>query len=149
MTIAYEIIVLIMKRCPTQYQPIFAIVLPALREFWTQMSLKLFQSSPNADVCAGVITVKYSISVTHTIILCNTIGTIATEVTSWILIAVDFFLNICLAGRLVCMRKRNSYNMQKQIDVLQELVLYELAEFLVPPPFCFVQLILNSYDLTL
>ena len=36
------------------------------------------------------------------------------------------------------MRKRNSSTMQEQIDVLQELVMYELVEFLVPPSFILV-----------
>ena len=138
MLIGYETIVVIMKRCPTQYQPIFALGLPAMREIWTRMSLKILPTSLNEDFGSGAISVKYAITVAHTIKLCNTIGTVATEATSRLLMAIDFLFNIYLAVRLVWLRKKPSYNLQEQIDVLQELVLCELVEFLVPPSFTLV-----------
>ena len=102
------------------------------------MLLKILPTSENGHFGTGAIAVKYGVAEAHTIQLCNTIGTVATEATSWTLITLDFSLNIYLAMRLVWLRKRHSSNVQEQIDVLQELVLYELVEFLVPISFALV-----------
>ena len=138
MNISYESIVVVLKRCPLEYQHIFALAMPALREVRIWITMKLVQTSEHNDLTGVTIALKYGISVYHTMGLCNTIATIATEGTSWILITVDFFLNICLALRLIWLKKRHPNNIQQQINVLQELALYELVEFLVPLAFTMV-----------
>ena len=135
---SYEFIVVVLRRCPSNYQPIFALALPILREACIWTAIKLARKPAKFDLRGATIALKYGFSVAHTLILCNTIGTIATETTSWLLIAVDFFLNIYLAIRLVWLKKRQPYKIQEQIDVLQDLALYELVEFLASASFLLV-----------
>ena len=74
----------------------------------------------------------------HTIILCYVVGSFATETTTWILVGVDFSINILLCLWIVWTRKRHPGNVQKQIDLLQDLAVYELVEFHSPLSFILV-----------
>ena len=132
MVVLYSIIVLVLRKYPNQYQPLIALSLPFLRESWIWLSMKLALNSANGDVSGATIALKYRISLEHTITLCTTIGTIATEATSWVLIGVDFSFNIYLVLQIVWLNKRHPDNVQTQIDTLQDLALYELVEFQAP-----------------
>ena len=134
---SYEVVVVVLRKCPPQYQPIFALALPALREVNIWIAIKYAKKSARFDLCGATIALKYCFSTAYTFSVCNTIGTIATETTSWILIALDFFFNIYLAFRLVWLRKRHPDKLQAQIDVLQDLGIYELVEILASASFLF------------
>ena len=133
-----EVAVGVLRVCPLQYQPIIALALPALREANIWIAIKYAKKSARFDLRGATIILKYTYSIAYTLMLCNLIGTIATEATSWMLIVLDFFLNIYLAIRLVWLKKRHPNKLQEQIDVIQDLGLYELAEFLGSASFLLV-----------
>ena len=138
MATSFEVVVVLLKKCSPLYQPIFALALPALREACIWIGIKLAKKSAVYDLCSATIVLKYGYSVAYTLSICNFIGTIATETTSWMLIVVDFSLNIYLAIRLVWLKKRHPNKLQEQIKVLQDLGLYELVEFLASTSFLLV-----------
>ena len=127
-----DVISSIVKKSSTQYQPIVALLFPALREATEWISLKLIKDSANGDGQEAKIIVQHQISVRYSILLCTIIGNSATNTTSAVLIALDFSMNIYLCLRIIRSRKRQPHMLQAQIDELQDLALYELVEFQTP-----------------
>ena len=71
----------------------------------------------------------------HTIWTCYNLGSFTTNVTSWVLMSIDFSLNILLCLRIVWTKLRNGHKINERISTLQELAAYELAEFHAPLSF--------------
>ena len=122
----------------SEYQHFVALLLPLTRELYLWIALKSINNCYNGDERRTKIFLQYAISNRHIMNLCFVVGSFATTTTSWLLMIVDFSLNVLLCLRIVWTRKRNSYQMQKQIILLQDLVVFELVEFQGPLAFIFV-----------
>ena len=70
--------------------------------------------------------------------MCYIIGWSTDEITAWVLMGVDFLMNIYLCLRIVWSRKRNPENLNDQTNLLQELAIVEMVEFLAPLSFILV-----------
>ena len=127
-----DFITTIVKKSSPLYQPFIALLFPILREMTEIMSEKLIRYSADGDKQGAIIVVKYTIATRYTIRLCMIIGGAATTATSWLLIAVDFSMNIYLCLRIIWLRKRETSLIQDQIEKLQQLAVYELVEFQAP-----------------
>ena len=130
MDMCFEIIFEVIRQSSNQYQPIVALMLPALREVYTRVSIPLIQRAAFGDECGAMIYLKYAIHIHYASLLCIVLGSLATESTSWVLIAVDYTYNMWLCFKII--RKQNPRMIEEQIDALQELALCELAEFHTP-----------------
>lgn len=147
----------IVKKCQDPYQPIAALMFLVLMDLYIirigmdwkleintktdlyeWISLKVIQKSGNGDIPGGTIILKHTIAIRHTISLCYIIGNVATDMTSWVLVTIDFAFNLYLCLRIVWINKRYPSKMEKQIHLLQDLVIYELVEFQAPLAFMLV-----------
>ena len=122
----------------SENQHFVALALPVIREIYVWIASKLVDNCHNGDERRTKIFIQYAISNRHAIILCYVIGSFATDTTSWILMAVDFSLNIFLCIQIVWSKKRKPYEVQKQTVLLQDLAVYELVEFHGPLSFILV-----------
>ena len=116
----------------TNYQPIAALVLVLIRELALWVNSKLIHKSANGDEQSAQLITGYSIAGRHGIQICTTVGGIASPNTVYVLLGIDFSINVYLAVKIVWLRKRRSDQIDKQIDLLQELALNELIEFVLP-----------------
>jgi hypothetical protein len=107
------------------------LAFPTLKEFNTWAMEKIMEKTANGDASGSKIVIKYNIAARHMIILCYTVGSIATKSTSSVLMAIDFLINICVCLKIVWLNRKSSQG-KKQIDLLQELVINELIEFIAP-----------------
>ena len=137
-TIFYNMITQTIAKSSNKYQPIVALMLPALRELQITISTKLIKKAANGDEWGATILLRYAISVQYIIVLCIVLGSLATNSTSWVLIGVDYFHNLWLTFKIVWMNKRKPEKIMKQIETLEDLALCELAEFHAPVVFIFV-----------
>ena len=122
----------------SEYQHFVALVLPLIREIYLWISSKVISNCYNGDERRAKIFLQYAISNRYIITLCFVVGSFATDTTSWFLMIVDFSINVLLCLWFVWTRNRNSQNMNKQVILLQDLVVCELVEFHAPLSFIFV-----------
>ena len=134
----YVLIINRLGKSSDKYQPLVALMLPLTRELAKWLCCKLIRKVSSGDVVGATICVSYRISAAYAIILCNILGSVATDQTSWVLIGIDYSLNIHSCLRIVWVSKKNPSMTQKQIDYLQNLALNELIEFTVPLAFLLV-----------
>ena len=118
-----------------QYQPIVALVLPINREAFVWICRKLIERSASGDLNGAAIALKYQLAVVHTITLCIMVGSSATNATSWVLMAVDFSINIFITLKIVHLKKRRPHMIEDQIELLEDLTINELVEFQMPLAF--------------
>ena len=131
-TLQYSVIAKILIVFKDRHQWIIAIFLPLVREFNGWVNLKLALKSSKGDKQSVFITCTYSVSTKHSLFLAYVIGSRATVITSYTVLAEDFLINIYICLKLIWIRKNNSSGVIKQIELLQELLINELVEFLVP-----------------
>ena len=140
-----QVIVSMIRKSSDEYQPIVALIFPAVREAHCWIASKMVPKGADGDQCGSSICLNYMSNVVYAIQLCIVLGSIATDITSWVLIGVDYSINIYLCLKIVWLkRKENSTLIQKQIDILQQLICCELVEFLVP--FTFVLILFVTFN---
>ena len=67
--------------------------------------------------------------------LCYVMESITTDETAWFLMGLEFLGNLLTCLRIVWLNKQRPMNIDKQIDLLQKLVVNELVEFMAPLAF--------------
>ena len=105
----YQITIQVIRDADSQYQPLLALALPLQREMLIWITSKITKRCADGDVTGALIFKKYVCLVAHATVLCFVIGTYATRTTGWILMTVDFAINILGCLRLVH-KKMNEYN---------------------------------------
>ena len=123
----------------SDYQPIAALYLILIREvnFW--ITSKFVTKMASGDEQGAQIVAGYYMAGRHGIHVCASIGGAASANTVYLLIAIDFLLNIYLAIKIVWLKKRGQEQIGQQIDLLQKLTLNELMEFVLPLGFLAAQ----------
>ena len=135
--IAYNMILEFIKKAPDLYQPIISLLLPAWREISVWVTQKFLGKTSNGDNWGSTIFLKYLYFTNHAIILCVVLGSISTDITSVILMGIDFSYNLWLCFRIVRAKKRNPDLTDKPIELIEDLALCELVEFQAPLGFIF------------
>ena len=125
----------------TNYQPIAALVLVLIRELALWVYSKLIHKSANGDEQGAQLITGYNLAGRHGIQICTTVGGIASSTAASVLLGIDFLINVYLAVKIIWLRKRRSDQIDKQIDLLQELALNELIEFVLPLGYIGAQLL--------
>ena len=126
------IISAVIKKSNDHYQPFVALALPTMRELNIWVSNKIAKQCSNGDVRKTTIVVTYAIYARYTISVCSLIGLSTTDVTSWVLIGLDFLINIWTCLKIVFLKKRNNEKIEEQINLIQDLAIFELVEFQAP-----------------
>ena len=127
-----------LKISSDRYQPMVALILPLTRELTIWICSKLIKKTSNGDECGAIIVIKYRLTAAYTVILCNILGSIVTEQTSWILIGIDYLFNVEMCLRIIWLKKKRPNMIQRQLDAIQNLALAELVEFQAPLAFLLV-----------
>ena len=99
---------------------------------------KLVKKAANGDQPGSLILLKYVVNVQYATILCVTFGSVATNVTSWILIGIDYAYNMYLCFKIVRMKTPTHQMIQSQIGTFQELAITEIVEIVTPLAFILV-----------
>ena len=140
LTLEYSILRMILLRFPREFQWILAIFLPFIREFNVWSMVKLATKSSGGDITTATITCIHSVGTQHSFFLALSIGGIATFTTSAVIVATDFLLNIIVCLRIIKARRTLQDDIEKQITLVQELVVTETVELMVPVAYilCFI-----------
>ena len=135
MVTSYQILLITIEINRGPYQPLIALIFPVLREFSCWLQTKIIKNSANGDERRTLIVLLFYIHANHNVLLCYIIGSVASDETTWVLMALDFMANIYLVMRIVWIRKKHQGSIQSQKTILQELVVAELVEFYAPLSF--------------
>ena len=125
------------QRVPSDNQWILAFLLPILKEFRSRLKKKILCHAfdKTRATSLGVL----STNVEHSFYISVALGTTATNMSAYVILAVDFTLNICSAIKIVKMHRKvksQSMNNSKMAEIINdqlvELSLIEIIELLSP-----------------
>ena len=126
------------KEIPPQLQCILALILPVLREFNLRMLTKLMLRWADCNDLITKSIANIIINSTHSLFLVIYIGTLATEVTAYIILIEEFVFNLYSCYKIWKLHRKINQNaiptvMLRAIEEeVQMLVLTESLEILVP-----------------
>ena len=80
------------------------------------------------------ITCGHNINNRHSFFLAVILGTVATDLTCWIILAVDFSINIYLCVKIIWTRRKgiNENNEYDMVNSFLELIISQTVEIVVP-----------------
>lgn len=133
--VPYGVINTMILRCPMEYQWIAALFLPLVREFMIWISIKWVKKASNGDFTKGEIVCNQAICSSHALMISYILGSIATVESSAMILAIDFIINLYITIKIIYLNKKRSMEEDKQVGLLQELVINEIVEFMVPPAY--------------
>ena len=133
--IQLDIVSRILKQNQVEYQLSIPLLLPFIRELNLWILTKLTQKVANGDLPGANIIARFSLSAWYTIALCFILGSSATNTTTWVLVVTDFAINTILSTQIVWKKIKSPDKIGHLIDMIQELAVYELVEFLAPSAF--------------
>ena len=136
--LANTVVTQILEEYPNQYQPLMALLFPINRELILLIFPRFIGKTAHGDETGANIILNYAVSAQHAIFLCHNLGSFTTNVTSWVLMSIDFSLNILLCLQIVWREKRKTGKIDEQVSSLQHLATYELAEFHAPLAFLLI-----------
>ena len=133
--ILYVVAGKILHSYQNEYQPMIALIFVFLRGMNEWMTTKLIKKMAIGDEPGAQGYGTLSVGIRHTMQITYTLGTAATLPTEIFLLGLDFIVNIYLCLKFVWARKRRPEDIESQINLLQELALSELTEFIAPLAF--------------
>ena len=141
--LAYGIYAKFFISAPQKYQWILALLLPLAREFNVWILSKVSYKASDAKDSSISISCSHNVNTKHCVFLCVMLGTVATDATSWIILGIDFMINICICLKIIWIRKKNCYDEKKENEMVSSLitlVMNELVEVVVPSTYliCFI-----------
>lgn len=136
----YNAVAILFRIIPENYQWIAAIFSPLLREFNTWSFTKMCEKAAGCKANGPQISCAHTCGARHALFLTFMLGSVATELSSYIILAIDFLINIYLAFKIIWLHKRHG-PIEKQIDAIQELVINETVETMIPITYSLILLI--------
>ena len=134
-TLQYNIATPVLLLVKNKYQPMLAFFVPFLKKINGRVVNNWIGETSNGDKLGSKLTVTYAYGCVHGIALCFMMGSVATDVTSWMLVTMDFLDNVHACLMIVLSKKRNPLDFDTQISLLQNLAISELIEFTSPLTF--------------
>ena len=128
----YLVILKIMLSCNRKYQWVTALSFPIFREFSIWLSTKYARKAAMGDVRCAEIICHQAMCSSHAFVLAYTVGSIATIETTVVIISIDFFINVFICLRIIYAKRKKTADLDIQIKLLQELIINEIVEFMVP-----------------
>ena len=125
---------------PIQMQPIWAIVLPIIRELDSWMTNKLMLKITDGTNRDAKILTSTELNCNYICFLAIILGSWATDTASYCILSVDFFINLYKCITIIRMNRKITCgdDLEKEMfkplkeEAVQELVLIELVEILTP-----------------
>ena len=119
---------------PVEYQWGLALFLIPVREFNMWLQQKVASKAAGVESSAVDITCGHNINNRHCFFLSVVLGTTATDLTCWLILGVDFSINMFLMTRTIWIRRKgiSEKNEAKMVNTLMELVVAETVEIAVP-----------------
>ena len=145
-TIEYGIATSVLHGVPKDYQWIAAAFLPLVREANVWIITKLVSKVANGDFQGVRIVLIHTNYTSHALILAITVGSIATTASTAVIIGEDFLINLFICLKIIYLKKYKNENpttMDEMIKELQELVVSEMVNFVVPC--CYLLCFLAAY----
>ena len=141
----YGLITKLLLILPRNYIWIPAVFLPLVKEFNCWIQTNLYKKSSAGDPSCVEITVGHGVALGHSFFLAYAIGTLATTTFSAVIIATDFCINVFRCLQLIHFKKKgdNRENIEKQIEILQVIVISETNEFIAP--LCYILCFMTAY----
>ena len=130
--ILYLFIAKIMITCPEKFQWIVALLLPLYREFSIWLIFRCAKKASDGDLRKTEIVCNHTIGSGHAFALSYMLGSIATIETTGIILGIDFFINIFTCLKIIYLKMKRPDSIEKITGLLQELIINEMVEFVVP-----------------
>ena len=149
LNVIHHLLIIILKKMPQDYQWVIGFGLPVTREIYTWLRRKLLHVAFEETRSNVVELMKTNISYASNISIL--LATFATKETGYVLLSIDFIINIWIA--ITISRNRRKINpklvskdeLTKKIHrPLSELALVEIIEFIVPMSYI-VTLVIAMY----
>ena len=132
MFLEYGVITKALLICPQNYQWCVALIMPFVREFNIRIPLIWVAKTCGGDKRVAEIAHIQGVSSSHSFFLTYTVGSIATMQTAVVILGIDFVINLCICLKLIRLQQKSSEDVEEQIRLLQDLVISEMIEFVVP-----------------
>ena len=123
---------------PSDYQALLAISLPVIRELLGHLMSQLGEKCATAKIPSVDLNMANVVSLFHALFLASCVGSIATLLSTFILIGVDFSINLGYTFQIYYYYHKG--NIKKSGEATMIVVLYEFIELFVPLTFllCFL-----------
>ena len=128
----YAIITKIFFATPEKYQWAIAIFLPVVREMNGRIITKLASKASNGDMTSVSISCAQNVGAGHALFLSYTAASILTTTTNIILFGMDYLINLYITIKIIWLRKKKGNEVNRQVELVQELVINEMVEFIIP-----------------
>ena len=126
-------------KVPLQFQPLLAFVLPVLRYGSGRLLHKVVTKTKGENEVSAGLNVVCKISCNHALCLALVIGSSATDLTAYLICAIDFALHLKSCIAIVKMSKKLGSNKHPNLRLnVQQLVMKETLEILLPLTYCIV-----------
>ena len=136
LTIQYNVIAKFLLVFKDNYQWIIALTLPIFLEFNLWLVTLVANKASSGDTRSVEVACIHVMGTRHALFLAVTLGSIATSTSSWVILGSDFLINLFTVVRILRLKKKVPNDLNKQIDLLQDLILNEMIEFVVPLVYC-------------
>ena len=133
--IQYNTLAKVLSVFKNTYQPLIALFFPVLKKCNIWIGGKLTENSSLGDTSGSKIVNACIVVSRHTIQVCYIVGSITTDVTTWVLIGTNFFMNFYTCLKIVWTKRRNPEAIGRLSSMLQRLALSEIIEFMAPLSF--------------
>ena len=133
--IQYEFASMLLIKYQNIYQPILALLFIVIREVNSWIYSKFISKIASGDESSAQHVGSSTVVIKHMVMMCYIVGLYATLESSTVLIGIDSAYNIYLSFRIVWLQKQRPADIEKQINLLQELARNELVEFMTPLAF--------------
>ena len=117
---------------PSQYQWIVGIIVLIVREVHQWIMIKLSQKASGCNSWTVDCSTGFLVKTMYAQYLAVILGSVATNETSALILGIDFLLNIYQCLKIVYLEEENRTGSSEQIAAIQELVLSEHVEFVLP-----------------
>jgi hypothetical protein len=118
-----------------KHQWLAAVFLIPLREFNVWLQTKVGFKTASVEDSAVSITCGHNINMRHCFFLSVVLGTIATDLTCWVILAIDVGINLYLCLRIVWTKLKKGIdekNESKMVDLFLALIINQTVEIVVP-----------------
>jgi len=129
-----------------KYQWLVAVFLIPIREFNVWLQTKVGFKTAGVEDSSVSITCGHNINMRHCFFLSVVLGTIATDLTCWVILVIDVGINLYLCLRIVWTKMKigiNENNESQMVDLFLTLIINQTVEIVVP--FTYVICFIISY----
>ena len=122
----------------SQWELIIMAMMPLSRELFLWILSKLTEKTASGDIGGANIAMAFIFSANYSVLACTIVGFMTKETTSWVLMGMDFLINVGFCLRIVWIKKSQAEISENQLGLIQDLATLGLVELYSPLSFLFV-----------